>query len=245
MDRFMQQACRTLSVTMVGAVGTAAICATSVLLFSGPAWAQEFGLSAPRSDAPIVDAEGNQVFELRSGECSEVSYFSAELQTETSDCGRRRNRVEYFETTTSGKGDRRLYEWEIFIPEDFSYTASGARLTAGQFETGTDMLYGFELNNEGLTFRTRICVPAEEFGSWHSISVRIQYDSTPRRSLKDKTPGIFIVTCDDEVLVDGSGRPNIAEGGTIQFRYGLFGAMDIPETDNVSVSYRNVKISDW
>ncbi|MDU8913427.1 hypothetical protein [Aestuariicoccus sp. MJ-SS9] len=215
------------------------------LAITGPAHAQTFDLNAPREGVPVRDADGSERFQLLPGECSDLEYFSTELQANTSDCGRGRNRIEYFETTTAIAGDRRLYEWEILIPEDFSYNASGARLTAGQFETGTDMLYGFELNNEGLTFRTRECISADEFGEWHRVSVRIQYDSTPRRSLKDRTPGVFVIECDDEVLTDTSGRPNMAEGGEVQFRYGLFGAMNIPATDNVTVSYRNVRISEW
>ena len=215
------------------------------LLSGSPAFADGFGLNAPRENAPVRNADGSETFQLLPGECSDIEYFSTELQGNTSDCGRGRNRVELYQTSTASAGDRRLYEWEIFIPKDFSYNASGARLTAVQFETGTDMLYGFELNNDGLTFRTRDCIPADEFGEWHSISVRIQYDSTPRRSLKDKTPGVFVVECDDEVIIDSTGRPNLAEGGEVQFRYGLFGARDIPETDNVVVSYRNVRVSEW
>lgn len=215
------------------------------LLFANPAFAQSFELTTPRSDAPIRNADGSEMFRLLPGECSSVEYFSTELQINTSDCGRARNRIEYYQTSTSGAGDRRLYEWEIFIPEDFSYNASNARLTVGQFETGTDMLYGFELNNGGYTFRARDCIAAEDFGDWHSVSVRIQYDSTPRKSLRDKTPGVFVVECDGEIITDTTGRPNLAEGGEIQFRYGLFGAMNIPDTDNVSVSFRNVRISEW
>lgn len=220
--------------------------ATPVGLFVGsPAAAGNFALNAPREDAPIRNADGSEMFELLPGECSDLEYFSTELQRNTSDCGRGRNRVEFYETNMASAGDRRLYKWDIFIPKDFSYTAFGARLTAVQFETGTDMLYGFELNNDGLTFRTRECIPAEKFGEWHSISVRVQYDSTPRRSLKDKTPGVFVIECDNEVVIDSTGRPNLSEGGEVQFRYGLFGAINIPETDNVSVSYRNVQISEW
>ncbi len=227
------------------AAGFAFLTAPVGLLLSSPAVAESFVLNAPREDVPIRHSDGSESFQLLPGECSDLEYFSTELQKNTSDCGRGRNRIEFYETGTASAGDRRLYEWEIFIPKDFSYNASGARLTAVQFETGTDMLYGFELNNDGLTFRTRDCIPAEEFGEWHSVSVRIQYDSTPRRSLKDKTPGVFVVECDNEVIVDSTGRPNLSEGGEVQFRYGLFGAMNIPETDNVSVSYRNVRISEW
>lgn len=218
---------------------------SAALLLACPAVAQEFGLITLREDSPVLNSDGSETFRLLPGECSDLEYFSNELQTMTSDCGRQRNRIEYFETTTSRAGDRRLYEWEIFIPEDFSYSATNARLTAGQFETGADMLYGFELNNDGYTFRAQTCIPSDEFGEWHSISVRIQYDSTPRQSLRDETPGVLVIECDGEVLIDGSGRPNLAEGGEIQFRYGLFGGMNIAETDNVSVSFRNVTISAW
>ncbi len=215
------------------------------LLLSFPAFAGSFELTTPREGAPVRHADGSETFQLHSGECSDLEYFSTELQIYTSDCGRARNRIEYYETSTSSAGDRRLYEWEIFIPEDFSYNAYNARLTVGQFETGIDMLYGFELNNEGYTFRARDCISAKDFGKWHSISVRIQYDSTPRKSLKDKTPGVFVVECDGQVIADSTGRANLAQGGEVQFRYGLFGAKNIPDTDNVSVSFRNVRISDW
>ncbi|UUV06566.1 hypothetical protein [Ruegeria sp. YS9] len=217
----------------------------AAVAISSPAIANSFDLSTPRENAPLRQSDGSETFQLRPGECSDLEYFSDELQISTSDCGRSRNRIEYFETSTSRAGDRRLYEWEILIPEDFSYNALNARLTAGQFETGTDMLYGFELNNDGYTFRAKDCISAEDFGEWHKVSVRIQYDSTPRKSLKDQTPGVFVVECNGEVISDSTGRPNITEGGEVQFRYGLFGAKDIPATDNVSVSFRNVRVSDW
>lgn len=228
-----------------GALPSRTLAMSVALFLASPAAAETFELTTPRADAPVRHADGSETFQLRSGECSDREYFSNELQANTSDCGRSRNRIEYYETSASVAGDRRLYEWEIFIPEDFSYNATNARLTVGQFETGSDMLYGFELNNMGYTFRARDCISAEDFGEWHRISVRIQYDSTPRKSLKDKTPGVFVVECDGNIIADTSGRPNLAEGGQIQFRYGLFGAMNIPDTDNVSVSFRNVRISDW
>ncbi|MGI3183661.1 hypothetical protein [Nioella aestuarii] len=229
----------------LGAASRRAFAVSALLFLAAPVVAQDFDLITPREDAPVRNADGSETFRLLPGECSDFEYFSDELQIMTSDCGRQRNRIEYFETSTSSAGDRRLYEWDIFIPEDFSYSATNARLTVGQLETGTDMLYGFELNNDGYTFRAQTCIPAEEFGEWHSISVRIQYDSTPRQSLRDRTPGVLVVECDGEVIVDGSGRPNLAEGSEIQFRYGLFGGMNIAETDNVSVSFRNVRISAW
>lgn len=228
-----------------GAASRSVLAVSALLFLATPAVSQEFNLITPREDAPVRNADGSETFRLLPGECSDYEYFSDELQIMTSDCGRQRNRIEYYDTSTSSAGDRRLYEWEIFIPEDFSYSATNARLTVGQLETGRDMLYGFELNNEGYTFRAQTCIPADEFGEWHSISLRIQYDSTPRQSLKDQTPGVLVVECDGEEIIDGSGRPNLAEGGEIQFRYGLFGGMNIAETDNVSVSFRNVSISDW
>ncbi|MEP2530775.1 hypothetical protein [Shimia sp.] len=231
--------------TAKGAMPSRTLAISVALLLANPAFATSFDLTAPRKDAPVRHADGSETFQLLPGECSDHEYFSAELQKKTSDCGRSRNRIEYYETSTSGAGDRRLYEWEIYIPEDFSYNANNARLTVGQFETGADMLYGFELNNDGYTFRAKECISAGDFGDWHSVSVRILYDSTPRKSLKDKTPGVFVVECDGEVIINTTGRPNLAEGGEIQFRYGLFGGMDILDTDNVSVSFRNVRISEW
>jgi hypothetical protein len=160
-------------------------------------------------------------------------------------CARARNRIEYVETSAAREGDRRFYEWEIFIPADFSYNASGARLIAGQLHTGSDMQSGFHLDNEGYTFRGRACISADDFGDWHSVSVRIHYDATPRQSLRDQTPGVLVVECDGEEILNATGRPNLAEGGEIRFRYGLFGARDIPDTDNASVSFRNVRVSEW
>lgn len=221
------------------------LAASFAALLAHPGAAQEFDLNAPRADAPLRNADGSETFRLLPGECSDAEYFSAELQTTTSDCGRGRNRIEYQETTPARAGDRRLYEWEIFIPEDFSYTASGARLIAGQLHTGTDVQSGFGLDDEGYTIRGRDCIAAEDYGEWHSVSVRVQFDSTRRQSLRDETPGVFVVECDGDVVLDASGRPNLAEGGEIFFRYGLFGAMDIPEADNVSVSFRNVRVSEW
>lgn len=215
------------------------------LLLANAAVADTFDLNSSRAGAPVRHADGSETFQLHSGECNDLEYFSTELDIITSDCARELNRIEYFETSTAGEGDRRLYQWDIFIPEDFRYSAFSERLTAVQFKTATDMLYGFELNNEGYTFRTKNCISAEDFGRWHSVSVRVHYDATRRKSLKDQTPGVFVVECDGKVIVDSTGRPNVAEGGEIQFRYGLFGARNLSETDNVSVSYRNVRISDW
>lgn len=225
--------------------GPVFLAAPVALLLGGAAVAESFVLNTPRADAPVRHADGSETFQLLPGECSDLEYVSSELQTKTSDCGRQRNRIEYYESAKARAGDRRLYEWEIFIPEDFSYNGLSSQLIAGQFHTGTDIQSAFLLDNDGYTFRTRDCISAEDFGKWHSVSVRIQYDSTPRKSLKDKTPGIFVVECDGEVLLDSTGRPNLAEGGEIHFRYGLFGAMNFPDTDNVSVTFRNVRISDW
>lgn len=231
--------------TFIASTCLALLAAPVAPLIANPALAENFDLMAPREDAPVRHADGVETFRLLPGECLDLEYFSSELQAKTSDCGRQRNRIEYFETSTARAGDRRLYEWEILIPEDFSYNGFSSQLIAGQLHTGADIQSAFLLDNDGYTFRTRDCISAEDFGSWHNVSVRIQYDSTPRKSLKDKTPGVFVVECDGEVLVDASGRPNLAKGGEIHFRYGLFGAMNFPETDNVSVSFRNVRISEW
>lgn len=214
MKRATKTACRILTSTARGLKALRPLTISIAMFLGTPVFAQDFELATPRADAPIRNADGSETFRLLPGECSDTEYFSSELQKTTSDCGRARSRVEYYETSTSGAGDRRLYEWEIFIPKDFSYNATNARLTVGQFETGTDMLAGFELNNDGYTFRTRDCVSAEEFGDWHKVSVRTQYDSTPRKSLKDRTPGVFVVECDGEVLVDSTGRPNLIAGGS-------------------------------
>jgi len=212
---------------------------------AGAAAAQDFNLATPREGAPVRHADGTMVFQLLPGECAEAEYYSGRLLTRTSDCDRQRNRIEFSERSTAGAGDRRLYEWDIFIPSDFSYNASGGHLIAGQFHNQNDLLYSFALSNSGYTFRGQDCVGPESFGAWHTVSVRVQYDTTRRQTLRDQTPGILVVECDGEVVVDASGRPNLSVGDEVTFRYGLYGAMNFPDTDNVSVSFRNVRISGW
>ena len=97
--------------TMFGerAPGLSPLRTVIVLIFSlliHPALAGQFELTAPRSGVPVRNADGSEMFQLLPGECSDVEYFSDELQKVTSDCGRARNRIEYYETSTSVAGDR-------------------------------------------------------------------------------------------------------------------------------------------
>lgn len=213
----------------------------------GPVAAQEFGLQTVREGEPQISADGTQTFRLFSGECSGKRYESKRLNVTTADCDRKRTRVEYFEpkANRAREGDRKLYSWEIFVPEDFAYTATGGHLIAGQFHNGDDLLLSFALGADGYTIRSKPCIRPEDFGEWHKVEVKYQFDSTKKKNFKDRTAGVLVVTCDGNEVVNASGRPNIAQGNVVYFKYGLYGALDIPETDNVTVKFRNVQVSHW
>lgn len=225
--------------------GLALILACSLL--APNAMAQEFGVQTVRDGEPKISADGEQTFRLFPGECSSKVYGSKRLQTTTSDCDRKRTRVELFERDAdwAREGDRKQYSWEIFIPKDFSYSATGGHLIVGQFHNSEDLLLSFALSNDGYTIRSKPCIRPDEFGAWHKVEVRYVFDSTRKKTFKDKTPGVLVVTCNGREIVSASGRPNVMKGSKVQFRYGLYGALDFPASDNVSVRFRNVRIGDW
>ena len=77
------------------------------------------------------------------------------------------------------------------------------------------------------------------------MKVRYKFDSTKKKNFKDKTPGVLIVECNGVEVINATGRPNLPKGSEVFFKYGLYGALDFPETDNVVVKYRNVRIEGW
>lgn len=210
-----------------------------------PLSAQQFELQTAQKGEPVVDADGTQTFTLRPGFCSYKTYQSKRLLGEASDCSRKRTRVEFRELDAASEGDMKIYSWEILIPKNFSYSATGGHLIAGQFHTGSDLLFSFALGNDGYTVRSKQCVTPTEFGKWNTIVVRYKFDATKKKSFKDKTPGVLTVECNGVEVVNASGRPNLSKGSKVYFKYGLYGALNFPENDIVSVKYRNVRIEEW
>ena len=114
-----------------------------VCFFPTTLTANQFELQTAQEGEPSVGDDGTQTFTLRPGFCSYKTYYSKRLISQASDCSRKRSRVEFRELDKARAGDKKLYYWEIFIPKDFSYSASGGHLIAGQFHSGSDLLFSF------------------------------------------------------------------------------------------------------
>ena len=97
----------------------------------------------------------------------------------------------------------------------------------------------------GYDIGRNVCFGPDDFGTWHSIEVRVVWDSTKKKGLKDKTPGEIHVQCDGTEVLTRSGRPNIDTDDEIRIALGLVGPVKLADGDIVAVSFRNLKIETW
>ena len=154
-------------------------------------------------------------------------------------------RSEYVSTQSHKHGDTVTYSWEMKVPSDFIYNTSGGYLRTGRLLYGSGKsLYSFFLDMDtGYTINTKACFGPEGFGKWHTVEVRVAWDSTKKKNLKDKTPGEFIVLCDGVEVFSRSGRPNIINTEEeVWFVLGLHGALQLADGDNAKVLFRNISI---
>jgi hypothetical protein len=153
-------------------------------------------------------------------------------------------RSEYVWTQSHKHGDQVTYSWEMMVPSDFQYNTSGGYLRTARLHYGSGKtLFSFFLDMEtGSTFGTKACFGPEEFGRWHAIEVRVAWDSTKKKSLKDSTPGELLVLCDGAEVYSQSGRPNISADEEVWFALGLHGALKLADGDKTEVLFRNVSI---
>ena len=156
-------------------------------------------------------------------------------------------RSEYISTKPHKHGDRVIYSWEIFVPKDFTYNASGAYLRAVRFLIGKeDSIFNFLLDGKiGYDVGRKVCFGPEGFGKWHAIQVRVVWDSTKKKGLSDKTPGELRVFCDGTEVLSHSGRPNIGDKDEVQIALGLAGSLKLADGDSATVSFRNINIETW
>jgi len=156
-------------------------------------------------------------------------------------------RSEYIATKPHRHGDRVIYSWEILVPKDFTYNASGAYLRAARFLIGKeDTIFNFLLDGKiGYDVGRKVCFGPEGFGKWHAIRVRVVWDSTKKKGIKDKTPGELRVFCDGIEVLSHSGRPNIGDKDEVRLALGLAGSSKLADGDSTAVSFRNVKIETW
>ena len=226
--------------------GTSATC--PLVLPKNPIRAEHFRLESSNSvRAPQRLDGGIERFWLLPGECKAGRKTKSIASVgKTNDCGRNRQRSEMKTNKKVGHGARRIYSWEILVPTDFKSTGLDDHLIVGQFHSGYAPSSTFSLNQDtGYFVNGRVCFGPEGFGEWHSVVVRVFWHSQRKKNLKDKTPGIFEVWCDGKLIWDRSGRPNVAKGDGISFKYGLYHAMDFPEDDNVTVQFKNVTVTKW
>ncbi|KIN69836.1 Polysacc lyase domain containing protein [Sulfitobacter noctilucicola] len=226
--------------------GTSVTC--PLILPKNPIRAEQFRLESEHSvRAPLKLDGGIERFWLLPGECK-AGPKAKTIQAIglTNDCSRNRQRSEMKTTKKVRHGARRIYSWDILVPTDFRSTASDDHLIVGQFHSGFAPSSTFSLSQDtGYFVNGRTCFGPEEFGEWHSVVVRVFWHSQRKKNLKDKTPSVFEVWCDGELIWDRSGRPNIAKGDGVSFKYGLYHAMDFPEGDNVTVQFKNVTVTKW
>ena len=156
-------------------------------------------------------------------------------------------RSEYVSTTSHAHGDRVIYGWDIMVPESFTYNASGGYLRAARFlNRNEESVLSFLLDGKiGYDVGREVCFDPDGFGAWHTIEVRVVWDSTPKKGLRDKTPGEMHVFCDGTEVLLRSGRPTLGEGDEIRLALGLAGSLNLADGDSAAVSFRNVRIETW
>lgn len=161
-------------------------------------------------------------------------------------CTPTRQRAEYQLTEGHTHGDKVAYRWEVNVPKDLRINAADFHLYAGRFLSGDKPALQFFVGHDyGYEISRKTCFGPEGFGEWHQVEVRIMWDSTKKKGLKDKTPGEIHVICDGKEVYSKTGRPNIKPDDTINLVLGLEGALKLADGDNVSVSYRNIEVGSW
>lgn len=209
----------------------------AIWMCAGAAQPGEFEPVSPNETAvEIVDG----VFSARLNAQGCASGFEAA-------CSPTRQRAEYVSTQAHGHGERIAYRWEIKVGDAWAFNAVDKHLYATRFLTSDEKPvvqfylgddYGYEVNR-------KTCFGPEDFGDWHAVEMRVVWDATKRKSLKDPTPGELHILCDGREIFSKAGRPNIKEGDTVRLALGLEGALKLAEGDTVSVRFRNVEIGTW
>ncbi|MDA5095766.1 hypothetical protein O2N63_16875 [Aliiroseovarius sp. KMU-50] len=200
------------------------------------AHANEFQIFAP-DEASLTVSDGVVTAQLSSDGCA-PGFETA--------CSATRQRTEYQSSSAHRHGDRIAYRWEVNVPSDNILNAVDNHLYAVRFLAGETPVLQFIVGNEyGYEVNRKTCFGPDTFGEWHSVEVRVMWDSTKKKSLKDKTPGEIHIICDGNEVFSKTGRPNIKEGDMVNFSLGLEGALKLADGDKVSVSYRNIEIGSW
>lgn len=215
----------------------AMVAIASTLVFAFPSFAEEFSVIAPNETALSV-ADGLVTARLSAEGCA--AGFEAA-------CSETRQRIEYQSVTAHGHGDRVAYRWEINVAETLSFNATDSHLYATRFVTpdGKDVIKFYVGSDYGYEVNRKTCFGPETFGQWHQVEVRVAWDSTKKKNLKDKTPGEVQILCDGAEVFSAAGRPNIKPEDTIHLALGLEGALQLADGDDVSVSFRNIEVGSW
>ena len=220
-------------------IGKALLATVAIAALVCPAIGQEQKFEAVTSSETSLKVAGEE-FRARLNQNGCAPGFEAA-------CSAVLQRSEYISTISHRSGDSVIYSWEIKVPKDFRYAAPGAYLRAARFLIGhEDSIFNFLLDSHiGYDAGRNVCFGPDGFGEWHSIQVRVVWDSTKKKSLKDKTPGELRVLCDGDEILSSSGRPNIGENDEVRIALGLAGAVKLSAGDNAAVSFRNVSIEPW
>ena len=208
-----------------------------LLSMAATAHANEFNIVSP-SETALTASDGLVTAQL-SGEGCATGFEDA--------CSATRQRVEYVSSSAHGHGERIAYKWEINVAENLTFNAIDKHLYATRFVTGdAKTVMQFYLGNDyGYEVNRKTCFGPEEFGKWHQIEVRVMWDATKRKGLKDKTPGEIQILCNGDEIFSKAGRPNIKASDEVSLALGLEGALKLADGDNVSVSFRNIEITSW
>jgi|GEM_PF-6546390 len=206
------------------------------VMTTNAAKAEDFRIVAP-TEAAMSVADGVVTARLNAGGC-DAGFEPA--------CTPMRQRAEYQSPGGHGHGDRVLYRWEVNVPRDNVLNAVDNHLYAVRFLAGESAVLQFIVGNDyGYEVNRKTCFGPEGFGEWHQVEVRVAWDSTRRKGLKDVTPGEIHISCDGVEVFSKSGRPNIKADDVVTIAFGLEGALKLAEGDKVSVSYRNIEIGTW
>lgn len=207
------------------------------VLYASSVWANEYEIVAP-SDQTVILSNGEITAHLQANGC-EPGHSEA--------CSVTRQRADYVLSQKFGHGDRVSYSWEMKVSEPFIYNAVDIHLYPVRFlNNENEPVFRFFLGAKyGFEARRQMCFSPEEFGQWHKVEIRVVWDSTTRENLSHVTPGSIQVWCNGVETFSVSGRPNIQAGEEVQLALGLDASLTPAEGDRVSVTYRNVSISDW
>lgn len=167
---------------------------------------------------PTIE-DGTVTFFLQEGQCGAKVYPDGRGE---SDCNGGRLRTQIMAPRPVRVGQNVEYYMEFFVPEDFNYRMelyypSKSRLLIAEWtriEGIKNHIYEILVDNQrGVTFERETCILPEEFGQWHTFSLRINWSKGE--------DGYLEARCNDRLVLERRGDqtvvpPDCASGYKLQ-----------------------------